>query len=254
MKYLLFSGLLLCLTLPALAKQPAREAIHDIYYLQDQRSLGDERLFRHLHDARPEVALRAAIAFGNIQDTSQAVVEQLGAALLDAGPDVAKAIAFALGQLGPNRSVEQAIDRGLEKREEPGVRSELLESLGKIGGEASLREVAAEFKMMSDSLIDGGTALGIARFGLRGIKNREATAVIARLAHHEHPAVRSQAAYAFWRIGDPELLKEHGDTIIKLASDPAADVRMFAVNALARLEDSEKVTYALLACFMHKLT
>ncbi len=247
MNRLFLLALFLCLTFQAQSQQSSTlEKLHDVYSLQDQRSLGDGKLFEYLRDRDPLIARRAAIAFGNIQDTSESVVSQLAAALLDAQPQVAEAIAFSLGQLGPNAMVEASLWTGLAQREEPFVRAQLLESLGKVGGEESLKQLAGEMKITNDPLLDSHLALSIARFGLRRIKNREATTVVAQLAQHAYSDVRTNAAYAFWRIGDAQLLQPYQDSLIALTSDCSADTRMFAVNALARLKENETILNALL--------
>lgn len=222
------------------------EKLHEVYYLQDQRSLGEGRLFKYLRDRDPVIARRAAIAFGNIQDTSQSVVSQLAAALLDAQPQVAEEIAFSLGQLGPNAVVETGLWTGLAQRKEPSVRAQLLESLGKVGSEESLKRLAGEMKITNDPLLDSHLALSIARFGSRRIKSRDATSVVAQLAQQAYSDARTNAAYAFWRIGDAQMLQPYQDLLIALTSDSSADTRMFAVNALARLKENETILNSLL--------
>jgi peptidylprolyl isomerase len=247
MKFAVVSVLFFLPTFQALSQEQTQiEKIRSVYFLQDQRSLGDGTILKLLGDRDSIVARRAAIALGNIQDTSEEVVGKMTDALMTGPTPVAEAIAFSLGQLGPNERVEQRIWTGLENRREPTVRAWLLESLGKVGDEKSLKRLAVEAQHSDNPILDGSLAMCVARFGLRQVKNREGARLVALLAEHPSPDVRASAAYAFWRIGDSDLITPFQETIFKLCRDSSAEIRMFAVNALARLDDNARALEVLL--------
>ena len=176
------------------------------------------------------VRARAAFALGSVQDAGASTA--LRPLLADDVPAVRADAAFALGQI-PDSTAGVALAVSLRREATPAVLVEVLEALGKTGGQADLE--AALTTPLADGL-EGARALALARFGLRGVTSDAWADWLAGHLLDPDPEVRWGASYAFtrspvdaWR-GEARAIRAAFDT---LRGDPA---RMNLARALGRLD------------------
>jgi len=185
-----------------------RPDLQEVVDLQQRRD--GAALVVRLDDPDPAIRARAAFALGSVQDSAE--VAALVDALADPEARVRADAAFALGQTADSTAAP-ALLAALDGEADRGVRTELLEALGKTGGAASLARVAG-------LEVDPGERFALAgalqRYASRGIHNPAAIDRLARMLGDEDPAVRARAAHALARMPDPAVW-----------ADRAAEARTF---------------------------
>ncbi|MEP0548487.1 MAG: HEAT repeat domain-containing protein [Rhodothermales bacterium] len=178
------------------------------------------------------VRARAALALGSVQDT--AAVPLLLFLLDDPSPLVRADVAFALGQ-SAGEAAELPLIAALRDEADPAVQRLLLEALGKTGGEATLSALPG---LPFPASLDPDRAIAIARYGLRGVHDRDAVDWLARHLTDPDPDLREHAAYYFGRIADPDPWRYASDLVIA-ASDslaPSDPAQQYLALALGRLD------------------
>ena len=186
-----------------------------------------------LRSSDPAVRARAAFAIGSVQDP--AAVPELLRLLRDPVPSVRADAAFALGQSADAETAIALMD-ALRAESDPAVQRLLLEALGKTGDLATL---AALPDVPLPDALEADRALAIARYGLRGVHDPDATEWLAERLTSGEPRLREAAAYAFGRFPTPEPWLHVADDVRAAvdgldADDPA---QMHLALALGRLPD-----------------
>ena len=216
--------------------RPSDSLLHrpDLQAVVERQTRRDSAALRaFLSDDDPAVRARAALAIGSVQDP--AAVPLLLGLLDDRDPRVRADAAFALDQSADTTAALRLID-ALRAETDPAVQRLLLEALGKTGGAATLSALPT----LDLPGLDAGRALAIARYGLRGVFDRDATDWLVNHLTASELEVRQNAAYLFGRINDPEPWRYAADRLLAAsdslgASDPA---QQYLALALGRMESS----------------
>ncbi len=113
---------------------------------------------------------------------------------------------------------------------------------GKVGDDNTLNNVIS-YKTDND-LVNKGQVLSIARFGMRKIKSPEAIAKLNEIyVSTENPEIKQWVSYAFFRIGDKNLLADAKQDILSLTREIDGFTRMWAFGALGKLQDDALFKY-----------
>ena len=223
---------------------PAASAFHrpsdglldrdDLQALVERQTRRDSAAVRAaLRSSDPAVRARAAFAIGSVQDP--AAVPELLRLLRDPVPSVRADAAFALGQSASAEAAIALMD-ALRAESDLAVRRLLLEALGKTGDLATLTALP---DVPLPATLEADRALSIARYGLRGIHDPDATSWLSERLTSSDPLLREAAAYVFSRFPTPEPWLHVADAVRAAvdgldADDPA---QMYLVLALGRLPD-----------------
>ena len=203
--------------------------IQEIYQNQDERnSLG---LLTFLSSDNYKYRREASLAFASVQDSI--AIEPLVSLLEDTEVEVRITAAYALGQISDTLA-EKPIIRALEKEEVPIVRKELLEALGKCSSEEGLRLL--ELEQPQDSLEKSGLAWGIYRAGIKGNHSNKIIQRATELLDLRNTfETRLGAAHFLYRTKDIEISPFFELIAESAKNDPAPNVRMACVRALAKV-------------------
>ena len=209
-----------------LLTNPALQAIVDLQVRRDGAALADA-----LGSPDSLVRARAAFALGSVQ--AEGAVSALRRLLDDPVPAVRADAAFALGQ-SADSTAGVALAVSLRREATPAVLRELLDALGKTGGQQDLETVlSATLPRASEP----ARALALARFGLRDMTSPAWAEWLGRHLRDDTPAVRANAAYAFtrspveaWR-GQAAAIRQAFDSL------PDGAARAHLARALGRLND-----------------
>ncbi len=196
---------------------------------QTRRDTSALRAF--LTDEDPAVRARAALAVGSVQDLG--AVPILLRLLGDSDAQVRADAAFALGQSADSTAALSLLD-ALRAEREHTVQRLLLDALGKTGGQATLTALP---DVPLDPALDPARALAIARYGLRGVHDRAATAWLAARLLAPDAGLRENAAYVFGRLRDPAPWQHVERAVLDAAANlSAGDAgQMHLASALGRL-------------------
>jgi HEAT repeat protein len=229
--------------------------------------IGDPRvvepLLATLHDLDSGVRSGAALALGKIGDPC--AVEPLIAALHDLDSGVRSGAAVALGRIGDSYAVEPLIAALHDV--DSGVRSGAVDALGIIGDPAAAEPLittlhdpnlgvswhAAEalgkirdpntLELLLMTLRDQGFWVSqCAKDVLIKIGELAVPSLIVAL-HDSNSDVRSRAAEALGKIGDPRAV----EPLIAILRDSISNVRWSAVEALENIGDSRAIEPLLIA-------
>jgi len=215
--------------------------IREILTLQDTRTLGENgKLLEYLSSKNENIIHKTLLALANIADT--AAIDKIGEILLTQKADVLKMMAsFALGQMNSPRSAEYLL-KLLNTGADAIVLAEVLKSLGLSGDENALNKLIA-YSTDKEMLINA-QVLSIAYFGIRKIKNAGAVKKLHEIyINTESPETKQWVSYAYFRIGDKELLKEVKQDLLDLTKEIDGYARMWAFAALGRLQDDSLFKY-----------
>jgi HEAT repeat protein/cyclophilin family peptidyl-prolyl cis-trans isomerase len=202
------------------------DAIAQLVMLEDTRRFDAAILRAQLGSTHPEVRRRAIVSVGRI-------VNPAGRALLvplrkDANQDLVATVAFATGQLKDPDAVSWLAELLLAKRTPAAVGREAAQALGKIrtpeARVALAKYLAAAADNAATAPVVGEALLAIGRF-----TTREDIAPIVRWTNSSNVDVRWRAAWALFRPRDPAAVSH----LLKLTSDPSAEVRFWAMRGLA---------------------
>ncbi len=227
-----------------------------ILRLQDLRSVRSDSLHAFLRDPDPFIRERAALALGNIQDTS--ALSSLIQSLTDADPQVETAAAFAVGQTATaadssTRSsvADEVLGKILPHMIATAGRGEcpqcrMIEELGKFAPQRTLEEVVRDSAVISTEAKKRGLARSIARFAIRGIRSAAATGVLLR-SIVDNPGSSWETLYALQRIGSTEETRRGLPLLLRAVRHRDALARMNVAALLGKIGDSAGVRDALLA-------
>ncbi len=210
--------------------------IKNILMLQDSRTPGkDKILLNYLYSNDAEVILKTLIALANIQDTT--TVNAIGNLINHNNNLIRKQTAFTLGQINCFES-KSILEEALLKENDILVKSEIVNSLGKVGDDNSL-ELITKMNIQNDEL-NSTIALSIARFAIRNIKSEEAINTLKKILRTDFSnKAESNVAYAFYRMRDGKLLSNaEKDLEILIKSDNPLS-RMWVYPALSYIGKSE---------------
>ncbi|MFN3596051.1 MAG: peptidylprolyl isomerase [Rubricoccaceae bacterium] len=193
-------------------------------------------LVEALGHADPVVRARAAFALGSVQHAPAA--DALVRALGDDEPAVRADAAFALGQLADSTAGVFLVS-ALRTEGTASVQRELLDALGKAGGQADLAALVA---LPLAPALEPYRSLALARLFMRGQTSPEATAHLLGELRQPDAARREQAAYAFVRV--PPAAWAAYAPAVRAATDalaPGDGARIHLARALGRLRDGQDV-------------
>lgn len=228
----LSAGILLALT--GLAAQTRARAplsaadvdnIATLLMLEDARRFDAPELQRIAKSAHPEVRKRAVQAVGRIADTSGAAL--LDSARKDKDVEVAATAVWAAGQLRDAAAVSWIADTLSSAATPPPVAREAAIALGKIQAPdaraALARYLASASLTNAPASVVGEALLSIGRFP----PGADISSIV-RWASARDVEIRWRAAWALFRPRDPAARPE----LLRLSSDPSAEVRFWAVRGL----------------------
>jgi peptidylprolyl isomerase len=209
-----------------LLQRPDLQAVVERQTRRDSAAL---RAF--LTDDDPAVRARAAFALGSVQDA--AAVPLLLGLVADPDPRVRADAAFALGQSADSTAALRLID-ALRAESDPAVQRLLLNALGKTGGAATLSALST---LTLPTTLDPTRALAIARYGLRGIHDRDAIDWLANRLTAEDGELREHAAYYFGRIADATPWRYAAPRVLTASANVSLDdpAQQHLARALGRL-------------------
>jgi cyclophilin family peptidyl-prolyl cis-trans isomerase/HEAT repeat protein len=206
-----------------------REAtVPGLMKLEDSRQFGSAYLEHAGLTGGPVIRRRAAVAMANLRD--RRAVPILGQMLADADSSVAALAAFALGQIADSAAVPLLVPYADPARaaSAPTVVAEVAYALGKIRHpqaraalENLLRTVDADGP--GNNIVAGAALLSIWRQG----RPLPVDAIAPWLSHAD-PEIRSRAAYALARRGEPQAAA----ALFRAAGDSEPLVRSFVARAL----------------------
>ena len=179
------------------------------------------------------VRARAAFALGSVQD--RAAVPALRALLADPVPAVRADAAFALGQTADS-TAGVALAVSLRREATPAVLAEVLDALGKTGGQPDLETVVT---VRLPGNLEPVRARALARFGIRGVTSPAWADWLGGHLLARDPATRTEAAYALTR--SPVDAWRGQARAVRAAFDSLADgpARAHLARALGRLDDPD---------------
>lgn len=196
--------------------------------LEDTRLYDEAELSRILKSAHPEVRRRAAIAIGRIADPKG--LQLLQTARADRDLQVAASVVFATGQIHQPESVEWLGSLLGAAATPPIVAREAAQALGKMvrneAARATARAALLAYLAKATETPASVPAIGEALLAIGRFPAEGDIAPISRWASSRSVEVRWRAAWALFRPRDPAALPH----LIKLAEDPAPDVRSWAVR------------------------
>jgi peptidylprolyl isomerase len=222
----------------------AAQPIDEIAALQNSRSLADGKLDQFLHSPVASERARAAIALGNLQDTTS--LPSLLPLLNDSSFSVRRDVAFAIGQIAHPAGAAPLFSR-LHHEVIPVCVKEIIDAIGKCGSkedERSLTWIARDLPAEYHSAV----ALSIARFAYRRVRDSLSSEYVAGLLRESLST--EMATYAVMRIGDSSLVKRHISSILQNLHHRSPEVRMWTATIVGTVNDSVGLE-ALVKCAAH---
>lgn len=228
----------------------------DILTLQDKRTSGqNDELLNYLNSSENnDIRFMALYALANISDTgSVSKTLPFVAELIDGEPDydLLNEYAFYLSQTSCAESNEY-LNGMIDSPEIYLIPSypEIINSVGKTGDESNLNNLikvisARKYSDADAKVIYRALAMSIARFALRKIKNENSVDALKQMANIQDTVTLRNIAFAFWRTGDKNLLESAKQEIYTLAESEDAQTRMWAFNAMGKLQDKQLLMYTL---------
>ncbi len=175
-----------------------------IYNFQD-RLLADS-LSNYFQHEDPTIQFLSTLSFASLgKENALPHINELIKQLDDERIEIRSAAAYALGQIGDNRA-EQALIKSFERDDSlnnaASVNRTILEAVGKCGRIENLKAMASVSTYNpTDTLLLEGQALGIYRFGLRGITDKIGTDLMVKFVSDKSYPVSVQligAHYLFY--------------------------------------------------------
>jgi len=226
-----------------------------ILTLQDSRTLGENyALLNYLESADDIIVLKALNALANIADTASVYKTSPFLQKLYDGKNTSGLIneyAFYLGQTLCDHSREKLSLMNYSENENIDQSyPEIINSLGKAGNEDDMNYLIniISHKKFDEELgkkVYRALAMSIAGFALRKIKNEKSVDALKQMANIEDSIVQRNIAFAFWRTGDKALLDTAKQEIYTLAESKDPQTRMWAFNAMGKLQDKLLLMYML---------
>jgi len=217
----------------------ADQTLVQIYDYQDKRDT--DSLLQFFDDENPAYRAAAAEAFGSVQDT--VAIPMLTILLADNHAKVRRAAAYALGQMHDSSAIKP-LSVALDNEDSLYVRRELYESLGKVITADKLEWLNRRAAETQEE--KAGLAWGLYRAGIRNVHDQLSTGTaIALLNSTNDYEVRLGAAHFLARSANLNLQPFLPQLIEAATTDSAANVRMAAVTAIARIQSG--ASYQVLA-------
>ena len=226
----------------AQTKRPLAEAeigaIANLVMLEDTRNFDEAVLSSLLQSDHPEVRRRAIVAVGRIigqpapQPPPQPPLPPRGSALLagmrgERDPEMLATVAWAAGQLRDPAGVAW-LAHLLSDSQTPAVAAkEAAGALGKIPS-PDARIALANYLSSAPATAAAAPVVGEALLAI-GRRGRGDLAPVLRWTSSTNVEVRWRAAWALFRLRDPSAFSD----LLRLAADPSAEVRYWAVRGLA---------------------
>lgn len=211
----------------------------DILKLQDERTLGgDDILINYLQSPENEIRFRALYALANIADSN--TVNMTAGFLPELSkenniPELLNEYAFYLGQT-PCMDSKIMLTNILNESSLNSDNKEIINSLGKTGDEKDMENLIRKSSGGDD--FNEAFAMSLARFALRKIRNENSVDALKKLVNNSSDTVtKRNAAFAFWRTGDKNLLENSKQEIYNLTKSDDTQTRMWAYNAIGKLQD-----------------
>lgn len=220
------------------------QSIDEIAALQNSRSLVDGKLYQFLHSSIASERARAAIALGNIQDTSS--LPFLLPWLNDSSFSVRRDVAFAIGQIAHPVGAPPLFSR-LHHETNPECMREIIDAIGKCGrkeDERLLTWIARDLPAGYHSAV----AFSIARFAYRRVRDSLSSEFVAGLLRDSLST--EMATYAVMRIGDSSLVRRHISSILPNLHHHSPEVRMWTATIVGTVSDPAALD-ALVKCSAH---
>ncbi|MHA6247014.1 peptidylprolyl isomerase [Pontibacter sp. CAU 1760] len=224
----------------AVAKAPNKfsdETLRQIYTLQDERNT--TALLPYLSHANKKYRAEAALAFASVQDTL--AVAHLLPLLSDSVVAVRQAASYALGQTG-GQATEQALIQQIKREQHPAAQAELMEALGKVASPTGALFLNSYIPPNPQAKV--GQAWGLYRSGLRQQVTQQGTAEAVNLLATPNPyEARLAAAHYLARTSKLDLTPYKKELLAAATADSAPEVRMAAVQALAKVRATDKAKF-----------
>lgn len=212
------------------------KAIKTIIRLQDLRAK-PASFAPYLKSNNPEVAERALLALGSVQDPEAAlyILEVIN----HPNPAVRRAAAFALSQSG-DTTVFQAVRDKLLSETDLTARQEFARAAGKLA-------TAEEAEVLLDTLLSRNDQLAVAeivtRLSIRPLVSEKILETGGKLLNQEDLKVLSLATYALNRFKkpgkwEPPVASHH----LRLSGSPSAQVRMGWASLLGSAQDTAVIS------------
>lgn len=227
----------------------------EILTLQDSRSLGEnDALLNYLESSDDKIVLKALNALANIADTASVYKTSPFLEKLYNNKNTSALLneyAFYLGQTACDHSREKLSLMNYSENENIDQSyPEIINSLGKAGNEDDMNYLIniISHKKFDEELgkkVYRALAMSIAGFALRKIKNEKSVDALKQMANIEDSIVQRNIAFAFWRTGDKKLLDTAKQEIYTLAESKDPQTRMWAFNAMGKLQDKLLLMYML---------
>ncbi len=206
------------------------ERLADIIHIEDTRQPVD-RLEDYLNDDSARVRCYAAMAIGRIG--AENAGKLLMGHLTDSSLDVARTAAFAIGLTGQNQWASSLADtaRSLPST----VAARAIKSAGRLA-DSTMTPVHNKLAgYLADASPEVREAACLALFYARAKATAEA--IIPVLDRELDPGVQKAGLFALARLG----VTSAGSVYSKYQADPDPEVRMLAVQGLAKANISDKV-------------
>ncbi len=229
--------------LTAQAKPPLGDAdigaIAQLVMLEDTRNFDEAVLSSLLKSQHPEVRRRVIVAVGRIigapaqqPPPPQPPLPPKGSAVLagmrsERDPEILATVAWATGQLRDPANVPW-LAHLLSDSQTPAVAAkEAAGALGKIQS-PDARTALANYLSSAPTTAAAADVVGEALLAI-GRQRRDDLAPVLRWMTSTNVEVRWRATWALFRLRDPSAFS----ALLKLADDPSAEVRYWAVRGLA---------------------
>ena len=199
-----------------------------------------DSLLHYLNNRDATLRYLAAMSFASTRDS--AAIQPLAPLLRDPVEEVRIAAAFSLGQIGA-ATCEAILIQAFDATDSLSLHQQyngvVLEAIGKCGGVASLKNIAAvtTYKQ-TDTLLLEGQCRAIYRFGLRGIVEQSATnQMVAYVSNERIPEpARLMAAHYLARVKNivPDSAQAIQISVAFVRASRNPDIRMALAKALGR--------------------
>lgn len=215
-----------------------------------QDKLTSDSLFPYLHSDDPTLQYLAIRAFASIKDKNS--IDSIIPFLNDNNMDIRSIAAYALGQIGDEVATESLIESFVDQDTldvDNILNANILEALGKISNEAIMANVASvESYRPDDTILLTGQVRSLYRFGLRNIKNQDATNTMMKyILDDTYPKeVRVMAGNYLARNTELDLVLYRDDLVRLLKREKNPHVRMCIAIAFRNLKDDASLAKIIL--------
>ncbi len=225
--------------------------VQKVLNFQDQ--LLSDSLYPFLHSDDPTLVYLAIRSFASIKE--KAAKDSIIGFLDDSNMDIRAIAAYTLGQIG-EESATEALIKGFIDQDTLDVdnilNAQILEALGKISNQAIMGNIASvESYRPDDTTLLLGQTRSLYRFGLRGIKNQDATKSIMKYILDDTYPLQSRvmAANYIARNKDLDLVIYRDEMLAMLKRDNNPNIRMCLAIAMKNLKSDPTLANELVEYF-----